>query len=188
MLCRDAWGAAPPAGALPAHTVDRLTIHHTGVALTDPRTAPARMRGHQRYHQRHGFTDIAYHLVIDGTGNVYEGRDRGQPGETFTDYDPTGHLLVTLEGNFDEQPLPGAQLDALVAVMAWACRHYGIAPDAILSHRDWASTSCPGAAAHGVIADGTLARRVEAAMGADLVPWCGPDAAAHVAAIEAGTA
>jgi hypothetical protein len=187
MLCREAWKAAAPTRQLPPHTITHLTVHHTGVALSDNREAPVRVKGHQAYHQRNGFTDIAYHLVIDAGGNVYEGRAFDQPGETFTEYDPRGHLLVTLEGNFNEQGLPDAQLRSLVDALAWGLREFGLTADRIAAHRDLASTSCPGDAVYGLMADGTMAALVEARRGAApaLVRSCGPDADARVAAIAA---
>jgi len=38
--------------------------------------------------------DIPYHFLIDPNGNVYEGRNVFTVGETATEYDPTGHLLI----------------------------------------------------------------------------------------------
>ena len=84
------------------HLVERLTIHHTGVALGADQEAPSRLRAHQAFHQAdRGWPDLAYHFSIDQTGNVYEGRSPEFRGDTATSYDPTGHLLVVLEGNFD---------------------------------------------------------------------------------------
>lgn len=190
VLCRDAWGAAPPTGSLAAHEITGLMVHHTAVALADNREAPDRVLGHQRFHQSKGFADIAYHVVVDADGNVYEGRDPGRPGETFTDYDPTGWFLVVCEGNFDEQPLPGAQRDAMARVLAWAAQRYGVAPETVASHRQHAHTRCPGDAIHAIVLDGTLGRLVaeHAGAGATLETVCGPEATARIDAIRAGAA
>ena len=190
MLCRAAWGAAEPTRDPGPHAIAGLMVHHTAVALTDNRKAPDRVRGHQRFHQSKGFADIAYHVVVDRNGNVYEGRDPSRPGETFTNYDPTGWFLVVCEGNFDEQDFPPAQRDAVVRVLASAATRYGVGADTLASHRDHASTSCPGASIHALVADGTLARMVgeQMARGSVLETSCGPDADARVAAIEAGEA
>ncbi|MBI2169139.1 MAG: N-acetylmuramoyl-L-alanine amidase [Actinobacteria bacterium] len=164
-----------------------MMVHHTAVRLDDNRQAPARIRGHQRFHQSKGFVDIAYHVFVDAHGNVFEGRNPEQPGETFTDYDPAGWFLVVCEGNFDEQPLPEAQLDAMARVLAWASARYGVDPGEIASHRQHAHTRCPGEAIHALVVDGTLAGRVEDHLGATVVETCGPEAQATVAAIEAGS-
>ena len=60
MLCRDAWGAraARPGGR--PHTIDRMTIHHSAVALPDNRGIVKRLQQHQRFHQDdRGWVDIA---------------------------------------------------------------------------------------------------------------------------------
>lgn len=185
MLCREAWGAAAPNRAVPAHQIRGLMVHHTAVVLDDNRKAPDRIRGHQRYHQNNGFADIAYHVFIDANGNVYEGRDTAVAGETFTDYDPTGWFLVVCEGNFDEQPLPDAQRDALARVLAWAAATFGVAPD-VASHRQHAQTRCPGGAIHGLVLDGTLARLTREMGPVDLPEMCGDEADSRIALIRSG--
>lgn len=162
VVCRAGWDARPPSGAFRDHTLDRLTVHHTAVAHTDPDEGAARARQHQRYHQEAGFADLAYHHLIDRDGDVFEGRPVTAAGETFTDYDPAGHYLPCLEGDFDRQAPSEPQLAALVDLLAWAAGTYGIPPATIAGHRRYASTSCPGDALQALIDDGTIRRRVEA--------------------------
>jgi N-acetylmuramoyl-L-alanine amidase-like protein len=189
LLCREAWGAAAPTRAMPRHRIQRLTVHHTAAVLTDNREAPQRVRNFQAFHQRNGFADLAYHYVVDARGNVYEGRDVGTPGESFTDYEPTGHFLVVLDGHFDRQPVPSAQMDALVDVLAWGATSFGVSPATIAGHRDYAATSCPGASLYPAVSDGTLRARVESRLasgGISLPRLCGAEGQAHVRAIESG--
>lgn len=172
------------------HTIERLTVHHTAVRLADNRVAPDRLAAHQSFHQNdRGWPDLAYHFAIDGAGNVYEGRDPGFRGDTATSYDPTGHFLVVLEGNFDEQSLPSAQLEALVSVLGWAAGAFGAPPGTIAGHRDYAATSCPGAAVYRHLADGTVQAAVEALLAGGVVGMTylrGEAATARVEAIRAG--
>lgn len=161
VVCRSGWGAQPPSGAFRDHTLDRLTVHHTAVAHTDPDEGAARARQHQRYHQEAGFADLAYHHLIDRDGDVFEGRPVTAAGETFTDYDPAGHYLPCLEGDFDRQAPSEPQLAALVDLLAWGAGTYGIPAATIAGHRRYASTSCPGDALQALIDDGTIRRRVE---------------------------
>lgn len=175
---------------LEAHTIERLTVHHTAALLDDNRKAPARLRGHQSFHQSRGWPDLAYHFAVDGNGNVYEGRPTDYRGDTGTNYDPTGHFLVVAEGNFDSQDIPTQQFAGVAAVLAWAAARFGVAPETIRGHSDWASTSCPGASFYPQIADGSLRAATEAVIaggGAQLEVICGEPAVARVAAIEAGT-
>ncbi len=186
VIGRDGWGAAA-SGELGSHTIEKVTFHHTGSALTDNRLAPFRMRDHQAYHQQQGWPDLAYHFVIDRNGHVYEGRPIGAPGDTSTDYDPAGHFLPVLDGNFDEQEPTEAQLAALAVLMAWAVEEFDLRTSAVGTHRDYASTACPGSALYGRLGD-LLGRMhsVRSIGPVELVLLRGDEAVARVADIETG--
>lgn len=189
-LCREAWGARAISGTFTPHVPVRMTVHHTASLLVDAAEAPSLVRDHQAYHQLNlGWPDIAYHFIIDGSGVIYEGRPVDVVGDTSTDYDPTGHFLVACEGNFNEQPVPDAQYQALVDLLAWAATTHAIDPATISGHRDWAATACPGAALYEPVADRSLENAVrarQAAGGVGLNLRCGAAAAAVVSGIEAG--
>lgn len=187
-LCRDSWGARAPTGAFTSHSIERMTVHHTARVLATNANAPRAIRGHQNFHQQdRGWADIAYHFVIDLEGNVYECRPTGAVGDTGTNYDPTGHFLVCCEGDFNNQELPAAQLQALIDVLAWAATEFDVAPDTIAGHRDVAATSCPGDNLYPLIESGAMADAVArrlAAGGAALEVICGEEAQQRVEAIE----
>ncbi|WP_231974701.1 N-acetylmuramoyl-L-alanine amidase [Mycobacterium sp. E1747] len=190
LLCREAWGARPARAGGRPHTITRMTLHHEAVVLGDNRNAPGHLRADQRYHQdQHGWIDIAYHVGVDRNGNIYELRSTELAGDTATDYDTTGHFLVLCEGDFDQEVVPEAQLVGAARAFAWAAQTFRVATTTLAGHRDLASTSCPGANLYAHLSSGDLKRRIDdllAAGGVDLQRFCGPDAAARVAAIEAG--
>ena len=191
VICKQAWGARPVAGEFSTHTIEHITVHHTAVKLGSNTLAPARARQHQGYHQSLGWPDLAYHYLIDANGNVYEGRPTDAIGDTATNYDPAGHLLICCEGDFDKQEITSDQYEALVTVLAWGVNRFGIDPADIRGHRDLATTSCPGDSLHSLIESGTVGGDVAARLAADppnLGIICGDDAADLVAAIESGTA
>lgn len=151
VIRRQGWGAREPQGSMQEHRPRRLTLHHTAVALEDDRESPARLRQHQAFHmddRDHDYPDLAYHFMVDRRGNVFEGRDVRFRGDTATEYDPTGHFLVCCEGDYDSQQPTAAQLQSVAAVFAWAAQEYGIAPESVRGHRDYAETSCPGDTLH----------------------------------------
>lgn len=190
LLCRAAWGAAPPRPAAAGHEPVRLTLHHTAVVLDDNRKAPARLRQHQRYHQDSGFSDIAYHVGVDRNGNVYELRDPAVPGETFTNYDPAGHFLLLAEGEFGTQVPTDAQLEGLAQVIAGVAHTRGIAVDTLTGHRDHDPTSaCPGDNLYARLGD-LRARATQILQDVEpaLTIWCDDAAFERVAAIERGDA
>lgn len=190
LLCRDAWGARPARSGGKRQTITRMTLHHEAVVLGDNRNAPEHLRQDQRYHQdQHGWIDIAYHVGVDRNGNIYELRSTEFAGDTATDYDTTGHFLVLCEGDFDQEAVPEAQLQGAARAFAWAASTFRITSDTLAGHRDLAQTSCPGRNLYAHLTSGDLKRRIDdllAAGGVDLQRFCGPDAAARVAAIEEG--
>jgi hypothetical protein len=189
LICRDAWGARKPSGGFKRHAIKRITVHHSASKLTDNRDAPAHFRAHQRAHQARGWPDIAYHLLIDRRGNVYEGRRIRAVGDTATDYDPRGHLLVMCEGHFGEQRPSAAQVDALVDVLAWAVDRYEVPAGTIRGHLDYASTACPGRALYRRLRQVRRLVRDRLASGrVSLVELCGAAGSDRVADIEAGRA
>ena len=191
MICRSAWGATKPSGEFDRHRIKRMTVHHSAVLLTDNAEAPAHIRSHQRSHQARGWPDIAYHVVIDRNGNVYEGRPMWAVPDTATDYDPTGHFTVMCEGNFQEQRPSRAQVNALVDVLAWASDRFDVAPRTISGHQDHAGTACPGAKLQRLVENGEIRRRVKerlASGGARLVELCGSEGKRRVEEIETGQA
>ncbi|MCE9517175.1 MAG: peptidoglycan recognition protein family protein [Mycobacterium sp.] len=168
-----------------------MTIHHTEVALGDNSNITSRLRQHQRYHQvGRGWVDIAYHVGVDRDGNIFELRRTAIAGDTATNYDTTGHFLVVCEGDFNVEPISEAQLNGAALAFAWATQEFGITSSTLAGHRQLASaTSCPGTNLQSHVASGDLRGRIDEMVTAGpvtLQPVCGAQAAAVVAAIEAG--
>jgi N-acetyl-anhydromuramyl-L-alanine amidase AmpD len=100
--------------------------------------------------------------LIDLDGKIYEGRDITLAGDTNTEYDPVGHALIVVLGDFDKVEPNSAQINATVDVMAMLAKRFNVSPATIQSHRDYANTSCPGKHLYPYIESGELARRVTA--------------------------
>ena len=83
--------------------------------------------------------------MIDLEGRVYEARNIDFAGDTNTEYDPSGHALIEVVGNFEEVEPNPRQLAAVVDVMAMLAKQYGVPVENIASHRDYSDkTVCPG--------------------------------------------
>ena len=158
---REDWGALrPDTDRMIPHTVTRLTIHHAGTQSGT--VGPAQYRGWQAWHMGgQKWPDIAYHVLIGIDGIVYQGRDPAYRGDTATTYDTTGHFLVVVEGNFEVETPSPAQIQSLEMVLAWASEHYGVSPETIGGHGDYAATSCPGRHLEDRIRSGELETAVE---------------------------
>ena len=146
-VSRSAWGAAPAASGMRPQVVERVTVHHTGPpAWYGNPPAAAYLRAIQAFHQgpERGWPDIAYHLLIDLDGVVWEGRSLEFAGDSATSYDPWGHALVAVLGDYDQQSPNQAQVDALAATIRGLLTTYNLSPDVVAGHRDYAATACPG--------------------------------------------
>jgi hypothetical protein len=132
----------------------RITIHHTGEPQAPNRTIEQKLRGLQAFSQRDdsldsgkkkpAWADIPYHFYLATDGSIGEGRDWHYSGDTNTTYDPTGHLLVVIEGNFEKDTLTTAQRRTLDIVIPALAKRFNIPPERLASHKDFAETSCPG--------------------------------------------
>lgn len=150
VITKKAW-AARPSGQFTRHSPVQLTIHHTDVGGATYDSAADRIRGYQDFHLSQGWPDVAYHFLIDPDGRVYEGRPPQAVGDTFTEYDPTGHFLVCLDGDFDVDYPTEQAIDSLVLVLLWAVQEFGIDPTTVAGHRDFADLSCPGEHLYGLL-------------------------------------
>jgi hypothetical protein len=143
-----AWGGTPAdAAKARRHAITQITLHHQGEPFkpgTDPQAYLRRLQSWSRTTK--GWLDIPYHYVIDLDGRVYEARNIDFAGDTNTDYDPSGHALIEVVGNFEEVEPNRQQLEAVVDLMALLAARYKVSLDDIKSHRDHTDkTVCPGA-------------------------------------------
>jgi len=146
------------------HRITHVTLHHTGSPEPlrpgeDPRE---KLRGLQSWGASdRNWWDVPYHYLIDLDGHVYEGRDWHFMGETNTSYNPEGHFLISVIGNYGRQEPTPAQLNAIADLMAWALARFDLPVDRIGGHYNYASTSCPGEHLRKYLEDGTLRRMVQ---------------------------
>ena len=154
IIKRDDWGANKPVGEGKKHDIKFITIHHTATTQKPDGLIGTKMRNLQAFSQREdkldtgklkpAWFDIPYHYYIAADGQIAEGREIKYAGDTNTEYDPTGHALIVLEGNFnEEQPTP-AQIETLKQTVAWLARKYKVQGANVKGHSDYAKTACPG--------------------------------------------
>jgi hypothetical protein len=154
ILSRAEWGALPPVAEMKRHTPTRITIHHTATLQKPERPLSDKLLALQKFSQNAGtlgngkpklaWPDVPYHYYIAADGKVAEGREVDYVGDTNTEYDPTGHALVVLEGNFENEQPTEAQLASLRKLIAWLAARFHVPAEKIGGHKDFASTLCPG--------------------------------------------
>lgn len=157
------WGGTPAdATKGRTHEIRHITLHHGGTTFTREKNVAEHLRNLQSWSRREkNWIDIPYHFVVDLDGKVYEARDIRFAGDTNTEYDPAGHALIMVLGNYEEiEPNP-AQLAAVVDTMAMLARRYKLGVETIGSHRDHSKqTVCPGKHLYRFLQDGSLVEAV----------------------------
>ncbi len=160
---RSDWGWKPLERTIKQHTIKYITLHHGGVKFKkeeDPVKYIRHLQDWSRAEKK--WIDIPYHFMIDLDGTIYETRPINYPGDTNTEYDPTGHALICVMGNYEVQKINKKQLRSVVKLSAFLAKKYGVSADKIKGHKDYAETLCPGKDFYKYIADGTIRKRVEA--------------------------
>ncbi|MEP0861424.1 MAG: DUF1343 domain-containing protein [Ignavibacterium sp.] len=162
VISRSDWGWQPLTQTLPQHKIDKITIHHGGEFFAEDKNMIQYLRNLQSWSRREKkWIDIPYHFMIDLKGNIYETRPINYPGDTNTDYDVTGHALICVVGNYEEQKINQSQLNALVNLISFLKDKYNVADNNIRGHKDYTNqTVCPGKDLYKYIEDGTIVRMV----------------------------
>lgn len=150
------------------HRITHVTLHHTGDSrpLLPGDDPVQRLRGLQAWGASdRNWWDVPYHFLMDLEGRLFEGRDYHYMGETNTAYDPGGHFLISIIGNYGRQEATQAQLEAIADLMAWALQEFDLPLARMGGHYNYASTTCPGQHLRKYLEDGTLRRMVAARLG-----------------------
>ncbi|WP_254715856.1 peptidoglycan recognition family protein [Actinomadura sp. NAK00032] len=156
---RAQWNARPP--RRPAKVLkrapDHIIVHHTATANTSDVSlshAFSLSRYIQNFHMnKNGWDDTGQQLTISRGGIVMEGRNRSlkaiRAGDLAVGAQVLHHNQHTLgienEGTYTSRAVPGKLWGSLLEVCVWLCRQYNLDPaQAIVGHRDYNNTSCPG--------------------------------------------
>lgn len=162
IFTRAQWGANESwRKGSPSYTQVRgVIVHHTaGTNNYTQAQVPAIMRGIYAFHTKdRGWSDVAYNVLIDKWGRMWEGRagglDRGVMGAHASGWN-TNTMGVGVLGDYDKVAIPGAAVNAVSRVIAWKAGVHGFSPNGratingrsvptIQAHRDVGNTTCPG--------------------------------------------
>lgn len=157
------WGGTPAdAAKARRHAITHITLHHQGETFKAGTDVRQYLRNLQTWSRNtKGWLDIPYHYVIDLEGKTWAARDIAYAGDTNTEYDPSGHALIEVVGNFEEVEPNAQQLAAVVDLMALLAKKYGVPVEHIASHRDHSNnTVCPGANLYRYVQSGYFREQV----------------------------
>ena len=150
------------------HNINAITLHHAGDPKpVTPEDSPIKkLQGLQSFSMNDRvWWDVPYHFLIALDGTIYEGRDYHYAGDTNTKYNPEGHFLIEVMGNYELQEANEAQIKSITDLMAWAVQEYNLPLDKIYGHKDHAQTVCPGKNLYKYLKDGTFQRGIEMRLG-----------------------
>ncbi|CAH1232406.1 PGLYRP1 [Branchiostoma lanceolatum] len=160
MISRAGWGAVPPRASTPlSHPTQKVVIHHSDSywthvfnwgGYTSQGEYMDRVKEIQEEHMDKNWDDIGYNFLIDGYGNVYEGRGWDNKG-AHTPCCNSIAIGINFLGYFEDDLPTSAALEAGKNLIA--C---GVAMGKIRSGYDMnchsdlgassGNTDCPGAA------------------------------------------
>lgn len=135
----------PPPVAIDAHTprssTEAIILHHTAGPATQT------VEEIRAYHQRRGWKDVGYHLLIRQGA-----RWPGRPLDAIGAHAPGWNMRsvgVALVGTYTVEPPPAEQVEQLYSTLAWLLGRY---PGARILRHDQAMaevgrpdhTDCPG--------------------------------------------
>lgn len=165
LYTRADWDARSPSSPVQilAEPPTQIVVHHTATPNNDDNSeaqALALSRSIQDFHMdTQGWIDTGQQLTISRGGHIMEGRDRAlaaiREGTQCVGTHVANHNNTTIgienEGTYTDVEPTGALIDSLVETLAWLCEAYGLNPDAIVGHRDFNSTECPGEVLYGML-------------------------------------
>ncbi|MFD1754038.1 peptidoglycan recognition family protein [Rufibacter sediminis] len=154
IVTRAQWEALEPVLPMKTHVPQKITIHHTATKQNASRTLEQKLKALQKFSVERSplsdgrikepWADVPYHFYISVDGSIGEGRQLQYVGDSNTPYDPSGHVLIVLEGNFNNEKVTEPQLKSLKTLMLSVAKRWKISGDNISGHKDNATTACPG--------------------------------------------
>lgn len=162
VISQEDWGGSDNQKSKSLHEIERITLHHGGVQFEKEKDPAEYLRDLQSWSRSEkNWIDIPYHFLIDLEGKIYEGRSMQYPGDTNTTYDPSGHLLICLIGNYEIQTVNTRQLDSIINLIVFFSNELNINPELIRGHKDYAETACPGMDFYKYLENGYIVNEVK---------------------------
>ncbi len=145
LIERSDWGSTDSFVETHKHTISYITIHHGGEIFEDDKDTYTYLKNLQNWSRSaRKWMDVPYHYIVDRKGRIFEGRPIEYQGDTNTSYDPSGHALIVLLGNFEEQEVLEEQIISLKIVTEYLIKKESVSLENIKTHKDYTETLCPG--------------------------------------------
>ncbi len=143
-----AWRGSLPSGSFRTHVPERITITHTGVPLVPSADPLGYMKNQQERDLRRGWGDLGAHYYVGPSGAIFQSRDTYIKGRTLEEtdakFDPQGHILITLIGDYNEQALSEEFQEGFVDLTAWLIQQHNIPMAQLKGINEYTETDGPG--------------------------------------------
>lgn len=146
---RSTWATFGPntRSTKPMGRVRSITVHHGGMTpysstLFDD-TAHRLENIRHAHVGSHKWADIGYHYAIDPAGRVWAARPEYLQGAHVKNHNKNNLGIVVL-GNFELQRPSAASIETLDRFIAAKMDEHRIGVNRVYTHRELASTACPG--------------------------------------------
>jgi len=157
------WGAQAPTQdpVILDHAPTYIVVHHTaGSNSTDYSLEHAYQisRDIQALHMNNGWGDSGQQFTNSRGGHITEGRHHSlEVVQGGTQHVQGAHVAdnnstcigIENEGIYVDVDVTEELWNSLVSLVAWIAGQYGLGTDAIMGHRDFNSTECPGEVLYG---------------------------------------
>lgn len=127
-------------------TVRKITVHHDAIspaASGSYRNSVRRLTAIRNGHMGKGWADIGYHFAIDPSGRIWEARTLTLQGAHVKNRNPN-NIGIVVFGNYEKIQPTSASLDSLDRLLAHEMERFRVPIDQVYTHRELASTACPG--------------------------------------------
>ncbi len=122
--------------------IQKLVVHHSASNSVTTKKADI-----ERWHIQRGFSQIGYHKIIEGKGNIVNGRPETTQGAHAKGANQAS-LGVCVIGNFEKDVPTSNQVEALISVLTDWCKKHKLDTTSIYGHYNVpggsTKTSCPG--------------------------------------------
>ncbi|MDA9129244.1 S8 family serine peptidase [Candidatus Gracilibacteria bacterium] len=128
-----------------SEVLDTIVIHHSAGNQNES------INNLEQKMKKDGYHSIAYHFIIDGNGNIYEGRPLEQNGD-HVESKNTGKIGIVVMGDFEYRWQNGwradhpteSQIKSLQNLSKALVERFVIKSENITGHQDHKGTECPG--------------------------------------------
>lgn len=113
---------------------NRIILHHSQATTCS-------VEDIHQWHLKNGWSGIGYHFLVRKDGTIYQGRPEDTIGAHAKGAN-NDSIGICAEGNFMHEKMNSLQLNALIELVSYLKKKYGITK--VLRHKDVCSTDCPG--------------------------------------------